>query len=711
MMSPSVEMQDLCILDDGLHGWAVGAKRTGGEYFSVIFRTTNGENWEVLPTSFPDIHLTELFFITPDSGWVVGADGYILATRDGGDNWQAQSSGTERTLRSLHFVNSSVGWITGDSSHDDPCMLVLKTTDGGGNWQDLSCGDDFLPGRSIFFTDTQNGWIAGISAWLEPHIHYTGDGGLNWVRQSVPIWLGSASDIAFATPQIGWATTSGSDFEPTGAVLHTVDGGVNWEIQTYTDVDYNYSLDVRSELEVVVAAGSPTPQVFLTYDGGTTWENHASPTSHSSHGVSWIGDDIWFTTTPSQILHSRDNGVTWEWANHASTWESLAWSDTQNGWLTTGTHIQGNPCCYRTTDGGSSWWHDVDAPGGAQVQFVDVDHGWMLWDSGDVTVWRTVDGGASWAQHSISNSQLIRGIFFVDSTRGWAFGDNGAVYLTDDGGVSWSHQGSGIYTDVRTLYFINSDEGWLAGGNDSGSGGFIRHTMDGGENWLVQTPALPDNIQSIYFINDQLGWSLGYGGSIQATWNGGAEWQQISGVIHDDMAEIFMIDEQTGWIATNNSYGLSPAEDARGFIYKTIDGGFSWEQEWSSPWPRNEIYDIALQPDGDLWVCGAHSTLLFAEISENVVEPATANRFVLSQNFPNPFNPVTTIPYSLATITQINLTVFDMLGRQVTTLVNNLQAAGEYEVTFDANGLPTGIYYYRLTAGDQIQTGKMLLVR
>jgi hypothetical protein len=88
-----------------------------------------------------------------------------------------------------------------------------------------------------------------------------------------------------------------------------------------------------------------------------------------------------------------------------------------------------------------------------------------------------------------------------------------------------------------------------------------------------------------------------------------------------------------------------------------------------------------------------------------------AKSYTLAQNYPNPFNPMTTIQYSLANTGNVSLKIYDILGREVATLVNGRQAAGEYTVQFNAANLASGIYFYRLQAGDFVQTKKMMLVK
>jgi hypothetical protein len=96
------------------------------------------------------------------------------------------------------------------------------------------------------------------------------------------------------------------------------------------------------------------------------------------------------------------------------------------------------------------------------------------------------------------------------------------------------------------------------------------------------------------------------------------------------------------------------------------------------------------------------------ELTENDLIP---NEFSLQQNYPNPFNPLTTIKYDIKELTMVELKVFDILGREVATLVNDEKPVGYYEIKFNASNLPSGIYFYRLKAGSYIETKKMVLMK
>ena len=104
---------------------------------------------------------------------------------------------------------------------------------------------------------------------------------------------------------------------------------------------------------------------------------------------------------------------------------------------------------------------------------------------------------------------------------------------------------------------------------------------------------------------------------------------------------------------------------------------------------------------------------LIADMPSNISENnlVVPNRIILSQNYPNPFNPSKTIKYGIPERSFVELRIYDILGREVTLLVNEQQEAGYYEINFNAAILSSGIYLYRLQAGDFIHTKKMILMK
>lgn len=98
-------------------------------------------------------------------------------------------------------------------------------------------------------------------------------------------------------------------------------------------------------------------------------------------------------------------------------------------------------------------------------------------------------------------------------------------------------------------------------------------------------------------------------------------------------------------------------------------------------------------------------------LQSKAVSQDVLTEYALTQNFPNPFNPTTTIRFSLPEASFVTLKVFDMLGREITELISEVKSSGEYEVEFDGTGLPSGTYIYRLTAGKYSAVGKMTLMK
>ena len=97
--------------------------------------------------------------------------------------------------------------------------------------------------------------------------------------------------------------------------------------------------------------------------------------------------------------------------------------------------------------------------------------------------------------------------------------------------------------------------------------------------------------------------------------------------------------------------------------------------------------------------------------SEILSVDLTPETYSLSQNYPNPFNPTTAISYRLSALSNVKLVVFDLLGREVTTLVNEKKEPGNYSVNFNASNLTSGVYFYKITAGSFTETKKMTLVK
>ncbi len=152
-------------------------------------------------------------------------------------------------------------------------------------------------------------------------------------------------------------------------------------------------------------------------------------------------------------------------------------------------------------------------------------------------------------------------------------------------------------------------------------------------------------------------------------------------------------------------------------LYRSVDG-HSWE--YFQPLGHDTLYDAVKDSYGGLWVATPHGNEVFSDRAElwsdtTVVsvkrEEARPLKYRLGQNYPNPFNPSTTISFTVPRFSHVTLSVYTILGQLVQTVVNENKAPGVYHVQVDGSRWGTGVYFYRLSAGNFVQTRKMALVQ
>ena len=118
-------------------------------------------------------------------------------------------------------------------------------------------------------------------------------------------------------------------------------------------------------------------------------------------------------------------------------------------------------------------------------------------------------------------------------------------------------------------------------------------------------------------------------------------------------------------------------------------------------------FKVEVMSDG--WTYWTDSTQIIVGVEDELNEVPT--EYILSQNYPNPFNSTSVIKYSIPKSSQVSLKIFNTLGEEIETLVNEEKPVGTYELTWNAANLPSGVYFYRLQAGDFVQTRKMILLK
>ena len=286
---------------DQNHGWVVGGQGT------LYYTPDGGENWgQKLSGSTTDFFCT--FFIDEQNGWISGRDGLIWHTIDGGQTWQVQSSGTSKSLWRLWFRNAQEGWAVGEE-------IILKTEDGGQTWipsYETTDGEWIL---DIAFRDLQQGWAAGSRKLLR-----TQDGGATWteVELGIPNWYFTAIELT-GTQGI-WLTDAccqGTDAN-FGNLFYSPDDGGTWDLI----LDYHPYLledvEFTDSLHGWVVGGKEAwwndSHVLYTEDGGLTWEEQDLPYLGIIYDVEVAADGKVWVVGPGlgggAILYANGSPVT-----------------------------------------------------------------------------------------------------------------------------------------------------------------------------------------------------------------------------------------------------------------------------------------------------------------------------------------------------------------------------------------------------------------
>ena len=358
----------------------------------------------------------------------------------------------------------------------------------------------------------------------------------------------------------------------------------------------------------------------------------------------------------------------------------------------------------KTTTGGNSWFSQCDTINAALFSINCLDSNNVRCVGAYGKIIRTTDGGNFWYEEvSPINSDFLR-IFFIDNNNGWIVGRPNTLLKTINGGLNWDLIISQSQDEFRDLFFTDSNNGFIVGGASK-----ILKTTNAGTNWNYSISPITANFVSISFSDLNNGIIVDEDGDIIKTTNGGNTWYYLN-TLSLFPRKICYIDESNAFIA-----GLN------GFIVRTSDGGNNWDTQISNT--NYNLYDVTFISQNNGFIVGQIGTILHTTnggvtfIEEN--NPAQPKEFLLQQNYPNPFNPSTKISWQSPMGSWQTLKVYDILGNEVATLLNEYRDAGSYEIDFQsaADGsvgshqLANGVYFYQLKVEDYIETKKMILLK
>jgi photosystem II stability/assembly factor-like uncharacterized protein len=367
------------------------------------------------------------------------------------------------------------------------------------------------------------------------------------------------------------------------------------------------------------------------------------------------------------------------------TLPDMYWINDNEGWICSG--INGE--IYHTTDGGQNFTIQTTQYYTNAIHMLNSSEGYAGGLNG--RVYRTTNGGGTWTVLGSIGSSLRSISFPPSSTTGYCCGDIGKIYSITSTGVS--SMSSGITSNLLSISFPSSSLGWTCGSS---------LILNYNGIWSQQDPPGGEAYNSIYMINNNTGWSVGANGVIVNTTDGGLNWnyQANPDTSNRTLLDVFFLNASEGW-----AVGYS------GVILHTTNGGALWTIEGAGM-TTNMLRSVQFTSSTNGYVLGNNKTLLkytlATGINENGQIPASFN---LEQNYPNPFNSETKISYSLAIPGQVKLTVCNMLGQQVAVLDEGFKPAGNFSADFNGDGLPSGMYYYRLQCGDRNETRKMTLIK
>ncbi|MCH8034270.1 MAG: T9SS type A sorting domain-containing protein [Bacteroidetes bacterium] len=482
-------------------------------------------------------------------------------------------------------------------------------------------------------------------------------------------------------------------------------------------------------------------KIIKTTNGGLDWFDQNSNTSVGLNTIQFIDANNGWACGSNQILKTTDGGLLWSVQNFPSSTSlyTIQFVNTNIGWITS--YFADTSYIQKSTNGGDTWTVQYQAQNESygSMHFLDENTGWVTFSFGLSGVLKTTDGGSIWTQYNANFSGNPTHIWFVNNLTGWVSHNTLGSYgisKSTDGGITWFLQIQESSKFIHSINFPNSNIGYAAGWQmfipPNPDQEFIMKSSDGGSSWFEQYRGV-GVLNSIFFVNDQLGWAVGKNGTILYTPNGGLPVELKSFTASVAGNDVYLnwstaTELNNSGFEVEKSSLLPPAYQGGG---GEVGGG--WEKIGFVPGhgttTETQIYsfDDKSVSSGKyqyrLKQIDYDGTFEYSDIVE--VEVGLPTEFSLEQNYPNPFNPSTKIKFTIPTSPLnpspyqgegqrerfITLIVYDVLGNEVATLVNEEKPAGSYEVNFDATGLTSGIYFYQLKAGSFIQTKKMILLR
>ncbi len=356
--------------------------------------------------------------------------------------------------------------------------------------------------------------------------------------------------------------------------------------------------------------------------------------------------------------------------------------------------VVGSGGIWRSTNSGVNWIHVLTGPNLNSLSFIDIYTGLAVGDSG--RIFKTSDGGLVWNQQGSVTANNLYAVQFFSQSSAFAVGQNGIYLSSFSAGSDWNVDYA-FNQDLYAVFMIADEEGFVAGASNSE---FFETTGNGGANWaqVIEQTGGP-RLNSAAPVKGLYSYVLvGNNGRVRRTTDSGWHWTLPPANTIYNLYDVTFVDTNSGWLC--GQYGL---------IENSTNGGVSWSIQETPGY--SDLHGISFINNTTGWAAGSNGVVLRTGIPVSVQQSNTEIpvQYKLYQNYPNPFNNVTIIDYDVQKLSKIKITVYNILGKKLLDLVNEVKEAGEYRFVYDCKGLSSGIYFYLLYADSKIYDKKKLI--
>ena len=481
-----------------------------------------------------------------------------------------------------------------------------------------------------------------------------------------------------------------------GSVFNTTNSGTIWNsIISNTTLGLN---DIHFSTTTDYWIVGDNGLILKSSNSGASWSSENLDTYASIHHITEFSG-IKFIAGEYGLLAKKNNSDPWDFWNKGMN-ISINWVTFSDGVYGFGVGQYGR--IIKTTDGGKAWNDIYNGITGDSFYGADMSDQNNLWLVGDLGVLlHTSNGGINWIQQTTNTINTLLSICFVDGNNGWAVGDLGELIHTTNGGNTWIKQISGTTKLLFGVTFKDINNGWI-----TGEDGLILRTTDGGNSWSQQISTTSNALFYPYFINFNIGFCAGSLGTILKTTNGGNTWSTLVSNTGNNIYVVSGVSENSIWAIGDS-----------GLILHSTNGGLNWFNEYSKT--GYDLFGLEVINDTTAFIAGDNGSILVTGYSEYItdiqvddyIKTEIPTNFILYQNYPNPFNPSTKIKFAIAISDHVTMKIFDVLGEEIETLIEEELSPGIYEINWNASALPTGVYFYRLQVGSFVQTKKTLVLK